>query len=195
MSKRIYRAVIIGLASTIIVACGDDESTAKIEPTAAPAEQVGTADEGEAVNMESKVADTATEVMESVTTAAKDTEETVSSMVETATETADQAMDQATAKMAEAAEAVEAALEMAPAAVNGAEIYAGLCFSCHDTGLMEAPKLGDSAAWAPRLAQGTEMLYQSALNGKGMMPAKGGNPALSDEEVKAVVDYMVSKAQ
>ena len=61
-----------------------------------------------------------------------------------------------------------------------------------------APMLGDAADWGPRIAQGKDTLYKHALEGftgaKGMMPAKGGNAALTDEEVKSVVDYMVSKA-
>ena len=58
-----------------------------------------------------------------------------------------------------------------------------------------APKLGDKAAWAPRLAQGKDALYATALKGKGAMPAKGGNPALPDDAVKAAVDYMTAAAK
>jgi cytochrome c5 len=62
-----------------------------------------------------------------------------------------------------------------------------------------APKLGDTADWSPRIAQGTEVLYNHALNGfqgaKGVMPPKGGNTALPDEDVKAAVDYMVAQAK
>ncbi len=62
---------------------------------------------------------------------------------------------------------------------------------------MGAPKLADKAAWAPRIAQGKDTLYKHAIGGyqgkAGVMPAKGGSQA-SDEEVKAAVDYMVSKA-
>lgn len=81
------------------------------------------------------------------------------------------------------------------AAVDGEKVYKGLCMSCHDTGLLNSPKLGDKAAWEPRIATGMDALYTSALNGKNTMPAKGGNPALSDAEVKAAVDYMVEKAK
>ena len=58
-----------------------------------------------------------------------------------------------------------------------------------------APKLGDNAAWGPRLAKGIDTLYASSLKGKGAMPAKGGNPSMADADVKAAVDYMVSKAK
>ena len=62
-------------------------------------------------------------------------------------------------------------------------------------GVANAPKLGDKAAWGPRVATGMDALYTSALNGKAAMPAKGGNPALSDAEVKAAVDFIVSSVK
>jgi cytochrome c5 len=58
-----------------------------------------------------------------------------------------------------------------------------------------APKFGDKAAWAPRIAQGKNALYASALKGKAAMPPKGGNTALSDDAVKAAVDYMIAAAK
>ncbi|MEN9434150.1 MAG: hypothetical protein RLZZ422_1739 [Pseudomonadota bacterium] len=78
---------------------------------------------------------------------------------------------------------------------EGEKIYNTLCFSCHAVGVSGSPKLGDKAAWAPRIATGMEALYTSSLKGKNLMPAKGGNPAFTDEQVKAAVDFMVSKAQ
>jgi cytochrome c5 len=61
---------------------------------------------------------------------------------------------------------------------------------CHAAGVANAPKLGDKAAWAPRLAQGVPTLVQSALKGKGAMPPKGGSTA-PDADVRAAVEYMV----
>lgn len=79
----------------------------------------------------------------------------------------------------------------------GEKLFSSVCATCHTAGLMGAPKLGDKAAWAPRIAQGKDTLYKHAIVGyqgkSGVMPAKGGSQA-SDEEVKAAVDYMVSKA-
>ncbi|MDR3323994.1 MAG: c-type cytochrome [Zoogloeaceae bacterium] len=84
----------------------------------------------------------------------------------------------------------------ASASKDGATVYAFICKTCHDIGLAGAPKKGDKAAWAPRIATGKESLYASALKGKGAMPPKGGAAAaLSDEDVKAGVDYMVNLAQ
>ena len=79
----------------------------------------------------------------------------------------------------------------------GEKLFGSVCTTCHTAGLMGAPKLGDKAAWAPRIAQGKDTLYKHAIGGyqgkSGVMPAKGGSQA-SDDEVKAAVDYMVSKA-
>ncbi|MBN9124637.1 MAG: cytochrome c5 family protein [Nitrosospira sp.] len=85
------------------------------------------------------------------------------------------------------------------AAAGGADaaktIYAGSCAACHDSGAAGAPKLGDKAAWGERIKTGKDSLYNSALKGKNAMPPKGGNASLSDENVKQVVDYMVTQAQ
>ena len=74
-------------------------------------------------------------------------------------------------------------------------IYTASCAACHTTGAAGAPKLGDNAAWAPRIKAGNETLYDSAIKGKNAMPPKGGNASLSDADVKAAVDYMVSQSK
>ena len=97
--------------------------------------------------------------------------------------------------------AVAAAIPATPVAADaggadqGKTTYAAACAACHSGGIAGAPKTGDKALWAPRLAQGNEALYASALKGKGVMPAKGGNPGLSDDAVKAAVDYLVAQAK
>ena len=94
-----------------------------------------------------------------------------------------------------AAPAPVAAAPAAAAKIDGEKIYKSTCFACHDVGVANAPKLGDKTAWASRIATGQDALYTRALKGKNVMPAKGGNAALADDEVKAAVDYIVSKAQ
>ena len=66
------------------------------------------------------------------------------------------------------------------------------CAMCHAGGLMGAPKIGDVGLWAPRIAQGKEMLINNAIKGIRMMPAKGGNAKLTDEEVAAAVISMAN---
>jgi len=84
----------------------------------------------------------------------------------------------------------------APAkAADGKSTYDTTCVACHGTGAAGAPKLGDKAAWAPRLKQGMAALHAAALKGKGAMPPKGGNTGLPDDAVKAAVDYMAAAAK
>jgi cytochrome c5 len=66
-----------------------------------------------------------------------------------------------------------------------------VCSACHTAGINGAPKIGDHAAWAPRIAQGKETLYKDAINGKGSMPPKGGT-TWPDATIRMTVDYMVS---
>jgi cytochrome c5 len=93
-----------------------------------------------------------------------------------------------------AAATTTAAAPQATAAAGPPPLYAQTCSVCHATGVAGAPKLGDKAAWAPRLAEGVDGLTASAIKGKGAMPPKGGSSA-SDAEVKQVVEYMVSQAK
>jgi cytochrome c5 len=82
-------------------------------------------------------------------------------------------------------------------AATAEETYKISCSTCHDAGVANAPKLGDKAAWAPRIKQGKDALYKSALQGKPgtAMVAKGGFANLSDADVKGVVDLMMAKAK
>ncbi|MEN9727041.1 MAG: hypothetical protein RL434_1407 [Pseudomonadota bacterium] len=99
---------------------------------------------------------------------------------------------------APAAEAA-AAPAATPVALSGKEVYDSVCFACHTPGAAGAPKFGDAAAWAPRVAQGVDTLYKHSIEGymgnAGMMPPKGGRPDLADEAVKAAVDYMVENSK
>jgi cytochrome c5 len=82
-----------------------------------------------------------------------------------------------------------------PAASDGKAIYDKVCFACHVQSVAGSPRLGDKEAWAPRIKQGMDALVQSVVKGKGAMPPKAGNPALSDAEIRAAVDFMVSQSK
>ena len=87
-------------------------------------------------------------------------------------------------------------LQKAPAAAaggkrDGATIYGTVCQACHASGAAGAPKAGDKAAWAPRIAQGLPTLLKNATNGKGAMPPKGGAADLSDDELKSAVEHLI----
>ncbi|MCX7231854.1 MAG: c-type cytochrome [Burkholderiales bacterium] len=82
----------------------------------------------------------------------------------------------------------------APAADAGKKVYEAACQACHMAGVAGAPKFGDKAAWAPRLALGVDGLTASVVKGKGAMPPKGGSAA-SEAEIKSAVQYMVAAAK
>jgi cytochrome c5 len=78
---------------------------------------------------------------------------------------------------------------------DGKAVYDKVCVACHQQSVAGSPRLGDKAAWAPRVKQGMDVLVQSVLKGKGAMPPRGGNPSLSDAEARAAVDFMVSQSK
>lgn len=87
-----------------------------------------------------------------------------------------------------------------PVLLKGREVWAGTCQGCHGLGIAGSPKITDRKKWAPRIAKGRDVLHQHALEGffgddGAMMPERGGNPGLSDEEVMAAVDFMVANSQ
>ena len=82
-----------------------------------------------------------------------------------------------------------------PAAADGKAVYDRTCVACHAQSVAGSPKLGDKAAWAPRIKTGTDSLLRSVLKGKGAMPPKGGNASLSEAQVRAAVEFMVSQGK
>jgi cytochrome c5 len=77
----------------------------------------------------------------------------------------------------------------------GAATYNRVCQACHATGAAGAPLFGNKEAWAPRIAQGMDVLLHTAINGKGAMPPRGTCAQCSDDDLRAAIEYMVSKAQ
>lgn len=84
--------------------------------------------------------------------------------------------------------------KVAPGSRTGEEIYQSVCASCHGTGVLDAPKTGDAAAWAPRIAQGFDTLTQNAINGLRGMPPRGGAADLTDVEVQRAVAHLANTA-
>jgi cytochrome c5 len=103
------------------------------------------------------------------------------------------ASESAAANTGAAAPAGDAAAAAEPMTAD--QIYQAKCLACHDTGAAGAPKTGDAAAWAPRIAQGMDTLLANATNGLNAMPPKGLCMECSDADLKAVVQYMVENSQ
>jgi cytochrome c5 len=88
-----------------------------------------------------------------------------------------------------------AALVSPVGAADGKAVYDKTCVACHAAGVANAPKLGDKAAWAPRLSAGKDALLASVVNGKGAMPPKAGAADLSNDEIKAAIDFMLASVK
>lgn len=105
--------------------------------------------------------------------------------------------EESAAEAPQVAEAEHA--EPVEAAMSGPQVYNEACIACHGSGIGGAPIIGDAAAWEARIAQGADTLHEHAIVGftgsAGFMPAKGARMDLSDDEVKAAVDYMVEESQ
>lgn len=84
---------------------------------------------------------------------------------------------------------------LADGGASGQQVYQNSCQSCHASGVAGSPKLGDKAAWAPRIATGMDAMLASAVNGKGIMPPKGACASCSNDDLKAAVEYMVSQSK
>lgn len=210
------------LCSVLTVAgCGDSDDTDTATKADKPMLEQAASKTSEAMNdaaetvkeEASAAADQATDMAEEAATAAGDVAESGKQM---ASEAMDDAKDTLTTtgetvveKADEAAAAASAAVGVTPAVdvdmpagidlKLGKSVYDSNCQVCHATGLSGAPKLGDTANWTPRIAQGMDTLFRHAIEGftgsAGMMPPKGGFANLSDDEVKAAVGYMVSQAR
>ena len=83
----------------------------------------------------------------------------------------------------------------AAAAPDGKKLYDTTCFACHAQSVAGSPKLGDKAAWAPRIKTGVDAMLKTVVTGKGAMPPKGGNVGLSEAEIRAAVEYMASQSR
>lgn len=97
--------------------------------------------------------------------------------------------------VAPAATGAPAPAMTAGTAGGGQKTYESACAMCHMAGIAGAPKTGDKAVWGPRIAQGKDVLYTSAIKGKNLMPPKGGAMGVADADIRAAVDYMVAQVK
>lgn len=197
MSQSTPKYLILPLmfSALLMAGCSSEDQEAAKEKMESAKEEVSSS----VSEMTESAKDSASEMTESAKETASDmaesTKNAASDMVDKTKEAATAATETATAKVEDAAEAVTAATSD-----NGKKVYDEACFACHAMGIAGAPKMGDAEAWTARIAQGNDVLYDHAINGYvgpsgAMMPAKGGRADLSDDDIKAAVDYMVASSQ
>jgi cytochrome c5 len=115
-----------------------------------------------------------------------------SDVAESAGEMASDAKEGASEMVSDASEAVS---EVSDGGATGQKVYKQSCQACHANGVANAPKPGDKAAWAPRIATGMDAMLATAIKGKGAMPPKGTCMGCSDDDLKAAIEYMVSQSK
>lgn len=93
-----------------------------------------------------------------------------------------------------AAPAASAAPATPAVARTGEQVFNMVCTACHTAGILNAPKIDDKAAWEPRAAKGLSGLLASSTTGLNQMPAKGGDPSLTEQELSEAITYMLGKA-
>lgn len=178
----------------LLFGCSQDEGTSgeqtpaksveKTEKTSKPVEQAEKAVE--------QVKQKATEVAEQVEEKSQQVQQQAAQKVD---EVKEQAAEQIDKVKQEASSMAKKVTGVTSSASNGSGVYTKNCASCHKLGMIGSPKTGDKAAWKPLISAGVPQLTQSVINGKGVMPARGGNSSLSDDEIQAAVEYMVEQSR
>jgi cytochrome c5 len=143
----------------------------------------------------SKKEDTKTEGVKQETPAEQKSAMTGQSQEEAQTKTAGREKESKTMAAGSPGTAEQSGTGATTSVGQGEEIYKQTCSSFHATGVAGAPKTGDAQAWSSRIAKGEEQMVQNAINGIGAMPPKGGNPSLSEEEIRASVNYMIEQSR
>lgn len=197
----------VAMLALALTACGKQDESAQEEGETLRDKAANLADESaqSAQEMAESAAKTADEAADSAAETGSDAMEAARETGQAAVDTGAEALEEAGDELAEAG---DTASETAAAAAGqdsggdpaaGESVYKANCFACHGAGVAGAPKLGDTANWAPRIEQGMDVLYTHAIEGyqgeSGYMPPKGGFTSLSDEEVKAAVQYMVEESR
>lgn len=190
---KIATLILVLTLSLIFFGCSKEDEKIATPQTTAPEEKP--IDKPAVVEKTEQVVQQAQEKVAEVSEQAKEKVEQVKEQVQ---EKSTQVTEQAQEKVAQAQNQVK---NLIPGTLNdlsletGQQVYNKSCSSCHKSGILGAPKTGDKTAWAPLISGGTESLVQNAIKGIGKMPAKGGNSSLTDEEVKAAVNYMLDQSQ
>lgn len=181
-----YLSILIAMTVTILFTSACQE-----EPQPVPKEAAKSVIEEEKKRAAS-AAETAEENTKKVMEHIK--EESHKSM-EHAKEQSHKMMDASDQTMAESHEGMMHATVSEETLATGQLVYERVCVACHAVGLAGAPKMGDKEAWSAHIHHGQEHMVESVINGKGAMPARGGDASLSDDEIKAAVLYIIEQSR
>jgi cytochrome c5 len=180
----------------LLFGCSQEEGTSGEQTPAKSVEQTEKTSKSveQAEKAVEQVKQKATEVAEQAEEKAKQVQQQAVQKVDEVKEQAAEQVDKVEQQVSAMANKVTGATSGTTAS-NGEGIYAKSCASCHKMGIIGAPKTGDQAAWKPLISSGISELTQAVINGKGAMPARGGNSSLSDDEIRAAVEYMVEQSR
>lgn len=194
------KIVLIALAAAVaLLGCSKEENDTSASRESAPAEQTAMEKTGQAVEQaKEKVEQTAAAAGEKIKEAADMAEEKITEATDQTRDKVAQMTDQAQEQAGQLQTKAKSLMQTAQSAVStssGEAVYNKSCRSCHDSGVMGAPKTGDKQAWEPLIENGMDSLVKNAINGIGKMPPKGGHSTLTDSEVKQAVEYMVDQSR
>lgn len=186
--------------SVFLAAC-DNSSNTTGEEDASLLDKASSLNSDAADSVVESAKETASDAMDAAKEVATDAMAAGKDLKDTVVESTGAAVDSVKEKTSAVVEKTDAVIASVTGddSSKGESIYKKHCVACHGTGVAGSPKLGDKAAWSERIIQGDAVLTQHAIEGykgkTGYMPPKGGFMSLSDEEISATVQYMVSQAQ
>ncbi|MDX2494530.1 MAG: c-type cytochrome [Desulfuromusa sp.] len=184
---RLITMMFVLAACLVFVGCSKEENKTSSAPQ--PAEKPAVVEKTEQVvqKVEEKVAEVTEQAKEKVAEVTEQAKEKAAVVTEQAKEKVEQVKAQT--------QGLIASTQSAMPSGTGQTVYSKSCSSCHKLGIIGAPKTGDKTAWAPLISDGVEKLVDNSIKGIGKMPARGGNSKLTDDEVKAAVEYMVEQSK
>ena len=193
-----YLSLLIAVTLTMLISSGCQEESPQTQTISEPAVKEAPQKDVEQANHETDKAmattkEEAQKVMEHIKEESHKAMEHAQTEAHKIMDTAHKSIEHGHDAMNESQEGVKMASVDKDTLATGKRVYEKTCVACHATGVAGAPKMGDKEAWSAHIHHGVDHMVESAINGKGAMPARGGNANLSDEEIRAAVNYIVEQ--